>query len=78
MGLQHSLAMIASIVTVPLFIGGPFNARLSQEEQQYLIAAGMIYAGIGSFIQVYRLRLPQNLTLGTGTCPSMPALSVRG
>lgn len=66
MGLQHAISMLASIVTVPLFIGGPFNARLTQEEQQYLIAAGMIYAGFGSLIQVHRFRLPNGFFLGTG------------
>ena len=66
MGMQHAISMLASIVTVPLFIGGPFNARLTQEDQQYLIAAGMIYAGFGSLIQVHRFRLPNGFFLGTG------------
>jgi len=52
MGFQHALAMLGGIVSVPLIVGGPFDAKLSQAEKEYLVSAGLISSGILSFIQV--------------------------
>mmetsp|Transcript_4784 Transcript_4784/g.12272 ORF Transcript_4784/g.12272 Transcript_4784/m.12272 type:complete len:749 (-) Transcript_4784:296-2542(-) len=66
MGLQHCLAMVGGIITVPLLIAGPFDARFSATEQEYLIAAGLIVSGLLSLIQITQFRLPFGYMLGTG------------
>ena len=32
MGFQHALAMLGGIIAVPLIVGGPFDANLTNEE----------------------------------------------
>jgi xanthine/uracil permease len=67
MGFQHALAMLGGIVSVPLIVGGPFDAKLSNEEKEYLISAGLISSGILSLIQIYRLKLGDSgYYIGTG------------
>jgi xanthine/uracil permease len=67
MGFQHALAMLGGIISVPLIIGGPFDANLTNEEKQYLISAGLIASGILSFFQIYRLKLGNSgYYMGTG------------
>ena len=67
MGLQHALAMLGGIVSVPLIVGGPFDAKLSNEEKEYLISAGLISSGILSLVQIYRLKLGDSgYYIGTG------------
>ena len=67
MGFQHALAMLGGIVSVPLIVGGPFDAKLSNEEKEYLISAGLISSGLLSLIQIYRLKLGDSgYYLGTG------------
>ena len=70
MGFQHALAMLGGIVSVPLIVGGPFDAKLSQAEKEYLISAGLISSGLLSMIQIYRLKFGDSgYYLGTGnTC----------
>jgi xanthine/uracil permease len=69
MGFQHALAMLGGIVSVPLIVGGPFDAKLSSEEKEYLISAGLISSGLLSIIQIYRLKLGDSgYYLGTGPC----------
>ena len=47
--------------------GGPFDAKLSDAEKQYLISAGLITSGLLSLIQIYRAKLPfGEYYLGTG------------
>lgn len=56
-----------SIVSVPLIVGGPFDAKLSNEEKEYLISAGLISSGLLSLIQIYRLKLGDSgYYIGTG------------
>ena len=67
MGLQHALAMLGGIVSVPLIVGGPFDAKLSNEEKEYLISAGLISSGILSLVQIYRFKLGDSgYYIGTG------------
>ena len=67
MGFQHALAMLGGIIAVPLIVGGPFDANLTNEESQYLISAGLIASGILSFVQIYRLKLGNSgYYMGTG------------
>jgi len=67
MGFQHALAMIGGIVSVPLLLAGPFDARMSNAEQEYLISAGLIVSGILSLIQITQFKLGNSgYFLGTG------------
>lgn len=67
MGFQHSLAMIGGIVSVPLLLAGPFDAKLSREEQEYLVSAGLIVSGLLSFVQIRQLKFGNSgYILGTG------------
>jgi len=67
MGFQHALAMLGGIVSVPIIVGGPFDAQLSNAEVQYLISAGLISSGLLSLIQIYRIKLGNTgYYMGTG------------
>ncbi len=67
MGFQHALAMLGGIVSVPLIVGGPFDAKLSNAEKEYLISAGLISSGILSLVQIYRFKLGDSgYYIGTG------------
>ncbi|CAM9461477.1 unnamed protein product [Choristocarpus tenellus] len=67
MGLQHALAMVGGIITVPLLISNLFSANLGDEQQQYLISASLIVSGITSLIQVCQIRIPKtSIVIGTG------------
>ena len=67
MGFQHALAMLGGIVSVPLIVGGPFDAKLSNDEKQYLISAGLISSGLLSLVQITRLKLGESgYYMGTG------------
>lgn len=73
MGLQHSMAMLAGLTTVPYLIGvNAFNdPTLTTSEattyQQYLISAGLIVCGITTAIQVTGIPLPfKGRQLGAG------------
>lgn len=57
LGFQHSLAMLAGIITPPLIISGPAGANLNQEQQQYLVSASLIISGILSSIQMTRFHI---------------------
>jgi xanthine/uracil permease len=59
--------MLGGIVSVPLIVGGPFDAKLSSEEVEYLISAGLISSGILSLVQIYRFKLGESgYYMGTG------------
>eukprot|EP00961_Rhodomonas_salina_P293257 3933602-Rhodomonas_salina.1 len=67
MGFQHALAMIGGIVTVPLLLAGPFDARMTTKEQEYLISAGLIVSGVLSLIQIKQFKFGNSgYFLGTG------------
>ncbi|CAM9171480.1 unnamed protein product [Ascophyllum nodosum] len=67
MGLQHSLAMVGGVITVPLLVAGGFDANLGDEQTQYLISAALIISGLTSILQVSRVKIPFiGITVGTG------------
>ncbi|CEJ88414.1 Putative Purine permease [[Torrubiella] hemipterigena] len=67
LGFQHSLAMLAGIITPPLIISGPAGANLAVADQQYLVSAALIISGILSTIQITRFKLFKSpYYLGTG------------
>eukprot|EP00904_Undaria_pinnatifida_P010137 jgi/Undpi1/6253/HiC_scaffold_20.g08737.m1 len=67
MGLQHALAMVGGVITVPLLIAGNFDANLGAEQTQYLVSAALIVSGATSLIQVSQLKIPRtSITIGTG------------
>ena len=66
MGFQHALAMMGGIITPPLLVSGTNNARFSNEEIQYLLAAGLICSGILTFFQIHQFKLWNGYVLGTG------------
>ncbi|KAJ6788537.1 hypothetical protein PWT90_11091 [Aphanocladium album] len=67
LGLQHSLAMLAGIITPPLLLSGPAGANLEIHQQQYLVSTALIISGILSTIQITRFRLfKSSYYIGTG------------
>ncbi|KAI5286926.1 hypothetical protein KEM54_006379 [Ascosphaera aggregata] len=52
LGLQHSLAMLAGVIVVPISIAG--MANLDVETQQYLVSTSLIVSGVLSMIQIAR------------------------
>ncbi|CAM9517540.1 unnamed protein product [Choristocarpus tenellus] len=67
MGLQHALAMVGGIITVPLLVSNLFYSNLGDAQQQYLISTSLIVSGITSLIQVCQLRIPKTgIVIGTG------------
>ncbi|KIR97681.1 NCS2 family nucleobase:cation symporter-2 [Cryptococcus deuterogattii 2001/935-1] len=67
LGLQHALAMVGGLVTPPLLLAGPAGANLGTEAQLYLVSACLIWCGIGTCIQVSRVKIwKTNYYFGTG------------
>ncbi|KAG6078842.1 hypothetical protein E4U31_000240 [Claviceps sp. LM219 group G6] len=67
LGLQHSLAMLAGIITPPLILSGTGGANLEPAQQQYLVSTALIVSGLLSSIQINRFRIPKtNYFIGTG------------
>ncbi|GFZ42979.1 Purine permease [Saitozyma sp. JCM 24511] len=63
-GFQHSLAMLAGVITPPIIFASELN--LSADYQSYMISASLISSGILSMVQMSRIRLWRNYYLGTG------------
>jgi xanthine/uracil permease len=57
LGLQHSLAMLAGVITPPLILSGEGGAHLPQELQQYLVSTSLIVCGILTMIQITRFHI---------------------
>lgn len=57
LGLQHTLAMLAGIITPPLILSGQGSANLPQDVQQYLVSTSLIVCGILSTIQITRFHI---------------------
>jgi NCS2 family nucleobase:cation symporter-2 len=55
LGFQHSLSMLAGVVTPPLIIGG--TANLSDEITEYLVSVSLIVSGLLSCIQITRFHI---------------------
>lgn len=67
LGFQHSLSMLAGIITPPIIIAGQGGANLGGNEAQYLVSTSLIVSGILSSIQITRLRIYKSpYYVGTG------------
>ncbi|KAL9618256.1 MAG: hypothetical protein Q9160_007026 [Pyrenula sp. 1 TL-2023] len=67
LGLQHSLAMLAGIITPPIILSGEGGAHLPQELQQYLVSTSLIVCGLLTTIQITRFHIYKTpYYLGTG------------
>lgn len=55
LGLQHSLAMLAGIITPPIILAAAAN--LSTEVEQYLVSTSLIVSGVLSLIQIRRFHI---------------------
>lgn len=71
MGLQHCLAMLGGIVTVPALIAGDACFPWQSDEKlcaskEYMISASLFASGILTIVQVVRFRLVKGYFLGTG------------
>ncbi|KAK8064589.1 permease family-domain-containing protein [Apiospora phragmitis] len=67
LGLQHSLAMLAGIITPPILLTGATGVNLPGDIQQYIVSTALIVSGILSLIQITRFHiLGTPYYLGTG------------
>ncbi|KAK9477590.1 permease family-domain-containing protein [Lipomyces japonicus] len=67
LGFQHSLAMLAGIISPPLILAGSAGANLDTAGQQYLVSASLICCGILSIIQITRFQIYKTpYYIGTG------------
>ena len=57
LGLQHTLAMLAGIITPALILSGAGGVNLPVEMQQYLVSTSLIVCGILSAIQITRFHI---------------------
>ncbi|OWB60203.1 hypothetical protein B5S31_g3004 [[Candida] boidinii] len=65
LGLQHSLSMLAGVITPPLIISS--SAAFDTDTTQYLVSASLIISGILSSIQITRFHIPFTpYYIGTG------------
>lgn len=55
LGFQHSLAMLAGIITPPIILSS--SANFSADITQYLVSTSLIVSGILSAIQITRFRI---------------------
>ncbi|KAF6749014.1 purine permease [Ephemerocybe angulata] len=63
-GLQHSLAMLAGLITPPIIFASALN--LDASTSSYMISASLIGCGIMSLVQMSRIHLFKGYYLGTG------------
>lgn len=63
-GFQHSLAMIAGLITPPIIFAS--QLALTPDYQTYMVSASLIASGILSMIQMSRIRIWRNYYIGTG------------
>lgn len=49
--------MVGGLVTPPLLLAGPAGANLGTVAQLYLVSACLIWCGIGTCIQVSRVKI---------------------
>lgn len=67
LGFQHSLAMLAGIITPPLIMGSSAGVNLPLDKQQYLVSTSLIVSGILSMIQITRFHIYRTpYYIGTG------------
>ncbi|BAO38920.1 purine permease [Kluyveromyces marxianus DMKU3-1042] len=56
LGLQHSLSMLAGVITPPILIAGV--AKMDTKIQEYLVSVSLIVSGIMSAVQITRFHIP--------------------
>ncbi|KAK3376610.1 permease family-domain-containing protein [Lasiosphaeria ovina] len=67
LGLQHSLAMLAGIITPPIIMAGAGGVNLTTEQTQYLVSTALIVSGLLSCIQITRFHIKGTpYYIGTG------------
>lgn len=67
LGFQHSLAMLAGIITPPIILAGAGGANFTAEQSQYLVSSALIVSGFLSMIQIARFRILKTpYYIGTG------------
>ncbi|KAH7324349.1 purine permease [Stachybotrys elegans] len=67
LGFQHSLAMLAGVITPSIILSGSGGANLLPEQQRYLVSASLIVSGIMSAVQITRFHIWKTpYYLGTG------------
>lgn len=65
LGLQHAMAMMGGLVSPSLIFASAAN--LSTDDEEYLVSASLLGAGILTVVQVLRIRIPYtSLFIGTG------------
>ncbi|OJA13501.1 hypothetical protein AZE42_12431, partial [Rhizopogon vesiculosus] len=63
-GLQHSLAMLAGLITPPIIFAS--SLALDPETSSYMISASLIGCGVSDHDQMSRIKLWKGYYLGTG------------
>ncbi|KAK3689780.1 permease family-domain-containing protein [Podospora appendiculata] len=67
LGFQHSLAMLAGIITPPIIMAGAGGANLTTAQTQYLVSTALIVSGFLSMIQITRFHIYKTpYYIGTG------------
>ncbi|BCR91108.1 nucleobase:cation symporter-2 family protein [Aspergillus chevalieri] len=67
LGLQHTLAMLAGVISPPILLGGSSGANFGTETYQYLVSTSLITAGLLSLIQMTRMHIwKTKYYVGTG------------
>ncbi|PNS15293.1 hypothetical protein CAC42_5464 [Sphaceloma murrayae] len=67
LGLQHSLSMLAGIITPPILLAGASGANLGTNQAQYLVSTALIVSGFLSMIQITRFHIYKTqYYIGTG------------
>ncbi|KAK2598611.1 hypothetical protein N8I77_012007 [Diaporthe amygdali] len=67
LGFQHSLAMLAGLITPPIILAGSSGANLTPEMTQYLVSTALIVSGFLSMIQITRFHIFKTpYYIGTG------------
>ena len=67
LGFQHSLSMLAGIITPPIIIAGQGGAALGADDTQYLVSTALIVAGILSSVQITSFHIYKSTYyIGTG------------
>ncbi|KAB8271598.1 permease family-domain-containing protein [Aspergillus minisclerotigenes] len=67
LGLQHSLAMLAGVISPPILLGGSSGANLGEDDYQYLVSTSLIVSGLLSALQMLRFRIYKTpYSIGTG------------
>ncbi|KAK0725289.1 permease family-domain-containing protein [Lasiosphaeris hirsuta] len=67
LGFQHSLAMLAGVITPPIIMAGAGGVNLTTEMTQYLVSTALIVSGTLSAIQITRFHIYKTpYYIGTG------------